>query len=258
MKNWPQLTNRVALVEYEAVSEALAAVEPRTHHPQQVYSPIGGHVTEEEIQSLIDVLTGTAKEFGYPGDVSGRTRVLFDRVAARKLLELMQITWADAGNPRIWSFVSLVALPHLTRWRFGTGNEQRWIASDLTRHTWARLWWQATVFRNREDLLDELSESDLNQLLERRVIGGDPRLALCLAEAILGYNPDVKRRTLIRDVTKRMRRRLAFIDALALTGGQLQELCTELVSESGVWLDGEGKADQDDDDEDDDPDGVYS
>jgi len=53
---------------------------------------------------------------------------------------------AEAGNRDVWSFTALVALPHLTRWRFVTRNRERWLASDLTRHTWARLWWQVTVF----------------------------------------------------------------------------------------------------------------
>lgn len=236
MKNWPQLTSRVAGIEYQAVRGAAEPPDSRTHHPEQVYSPIGGHVSDDEIQTLIDALTDIAKEFGYPGDVVGKNKVLFDRIAARRILESMQITWADAGNTRIWSFVSLVALPHLTWWRFGPDNPERWIASDLTRHTWARLWWQATVFKDHEPLLDKLSESDLNQLLERRVIGGDPRLARCLAEAILNCDADVKRRSLIRDVTKRMRRRLAFMDALALNEKQVRNMCSQLVGESREWL----------------------
>ncbi|MET8462784.1 hypothetical protein [Micromonospora zamorensis] len=49
------------------------------------------------------------------------------------------------------------------------------MATDLTRHTWAWLWWQAVVFARHEQILVVLSESDLNQLLERRSIGGNPR-----------------------------------------------------------------------------------
>ncbi|WP_090599120.1 hypothetical protein [Mycobacterium lentiflavum] len=227
----------VAKAEYQGIVELSRSPEPRNRHPDQVYSPIGAHVPDGTVQALINDLTLIAKEYGYPGASSARQRVEFDRAAARRLLESMSITWADAGNPRLWSFVSLIALPHLTWWRFGPENNERWIATDLTRHTWARLWWQAVVFRGHEGLLDQLSESDLNQLLERRVIGGDPRLARCLAQAIVsGVGEEAKRRALIRDVTKRMRRLLAFVDALALDGEQVMVLCTELVTESRNFL----------------------
>ena len=118
----------------------------------------------------------------------------------------MDLSWAEAGNRGVWSFVSLIALPHPTAWRFGTRNIERWIASDLTRHTWARLWWQAVVFENELDLPNALTESDLNQLLERRSIGGDARLVRALGWAIVNESTgDVPRRYLIRDVTLRLR-----------------------------------------------------
>jgi hypothetical protein len=237
MTNWPQIPMSLAKAEYQGVVTLSAAPEPRNRHPDQVYSPIGAHVTDETVQALIDDLTLIAKDYGYPGASSPKQRVEFDRAAARKLLESMRITWADAGSTRLWSFVALIALPHLTWWRFGPDNDERWIATDLTRHTWARLWWQAVVFKDHEELLDRLSESDLNQLLERRVIGGDPRLARCLAqEIVVGVGEEAKRRALIRDVTKRMRRLLAFVDALALDDEQVQAMCSGLVAESKEFL----------------------
>lgn len=237
MTNWPQIPMSVAKAEYQNVVKLSESPGPRNRHPDQVYSPIGAHVADETVQALIDDLTLIAKEYGYPGRSSPTQRVEFDRAAARKLLDSMRITWADAGNPRLWSFVSLIALSHLTWWRFGPDNDERWIATDLTRHTWARLWWQAVVFKGHEELLDQLSESDLNQLLERRVIGGDPRLARCLAQAIVtGVGEEAKRRALIRDVTKRMRRLLAFVDALVLDDEQVSVLCATLVAESKKFL----------------------
>jgi hypothetical protein len=128
--------------------------------------------------------------------------------------------------------VSLVAVPHITMWRFGTENRERWVASDLTRHTWARLWWQAVVFAGNEDVLAALHESDLNQLLERRSIGADPRLVVSMAKAVITAPPDLQRREVIRDVAPRLRRYLAFIDARALTEHQLEELCGELCAQT--------------------------
>lgn len=232
MTNWPQIPPGVAEAEYRNVSNSAEQPKPRNHHPDQLYSPVGGRVSDGTVQQLIDDLETTARRHGYPDADGTVDRIKFDREAASVLRRHMDISWADAGNRRVWSFISLVALPHLTFWRFGFGNKERWLASDLTRHTWARLWWQAVVFEDDEELLGMLGESDLNQLLERRTIGGDPRLVRTFARAILNGTEDGKRRNIIRDATKRLRRLLAFIDPLALNDTQVQEMCTLVVEES--------------------------
>ncbi|WP_350274845.1 hypothetical protein [Kribbella sp. HUAS MG21] len=145
----------------------------------------------------------------------------------------MDITWAEAGTRSIWSFVALVPLPEVTYWRFGVTNVERWVATDLTRHTWARLWWQAVVFESDPELLGLLTESDLNQLLERRAIGGDPRLVRCIARAVVqGDLAGIPRRRVIRDVSQRLVRHLAFVDVRALDVRTLIDWCTYLVGES--------------------------
>ncbi|HEY9264081.1 MAG TPA: DUF6339 family protein [Mycobacterium sp.] len=126
-------------------------------------------------------------------------------------------------------------MPDLTRWRFGSDrNPERWIATDLTRHTWSRAWWQGTLFAGHLELLDELTESDLNQILERRVIGGDARLATEIARAVLDVEKtgSVSRRALIRDTTARLRRRLAFVDARALSDDDVEDMCRGIAQES--------------------------
>jgi hypothetical protein len=235
MINWPQLPEGVADVEFREIGDTNIP-EPKSRHPNQVYSPVGGRVSDGTVDLLINELTELADRFGYPSDVSDSLRISFDRAAAQVLRSRLDISWAEAGNRRLWSFLALVPLPHLTYWRFGIGNRERWIASDLTRHTWARLWWQAIVFDGHSDLLERLSESDLNQLLERRIIGGDPRLTRALANAVL-TNPGGSRRMLIRDATKRLRRLLAFVDARALSDGQVADFCQLVVSQSVEAID---------------------
>jgi hypothetical protein len=228
---WPQLPEVVASSLYRDMLDGQDPT-PATSHPNQLWAPVGGRAHVKRIQTLIDSMVATAREFGFPAVVRSEARVAFDRAAAPALRDNMNLTWADAGNRGVWSFVSLVALPSVTRWRFGLENPERWIASDLTRHTWARLWWQAVVFDGHAGVLTALSESDLNQLLERRSIGGNPRLVAALAMAVIGASADVPRRDVIRDVTRRLRRYLAFVDVRALSGDQLDELCRALCVES--------------------------
>ena len=234
---WPRLPAAVAGEEFERV-RSNGPGDPRVHHPAQVYTPVGGRrATDAEIRSVITRLTELASEHGYPQAAPDHVRIAFDRRATTLLHDAIELNWSEAGQRDTWSFLALVALPHLTRWRFGTNNPERWIATDLTRHTWARIWWQAVVFARDSALLDALTESDLNQLLERRTMGGDPRIICALARSIVDHTPaGTGRRPLIRDVTARLLRRLAFIDAHALGDTALVHLCRSETDASREWL----------------------
>jgi hypothetical protein len=232
---WPQIPDVVASRAFEDMLDS-HALQPATSHPAQLWSPVGGRVATPHLQGLQEALTSMAQARGYPESGNTESRIAFDREAALLLRERMDLDWSEAGRRGVWSFMSLVLLPHLTMWRFGIGNRERWVATDLTRHTWARLWWQAVVFAGQENLLHALSESDLNQLLERRSIGGDPRLVCALATAILVMNQDAGRRAVIREASKRLRRLLAFVDVAALDDHQIKQLAWRVVAESNEWL----------------------
>ncbi len=197
-------------------------------------------MSTRRVRGLIDAVTTLARENGFPETAGIDARISFDRHAAKVIRGHLDLSWAEAGNRDLWSFLSLVALPHVTMWRFGPDNKERWIATDLTRHTWARLWWQAVVFAGHEHVLAALNESDLNQLLERRSIGGDPRLTRELARAVIELGAEAPRRAVIRDVTARLRRYLAFLDVRALSDQQVKDLCLALTGETVTRLQGDG------------------
>jgi hypothetical protein len=230
---WPRLLRPVAVAALSSIVTEGSATAA-TQHPEQTFAPLGGRrVTAPEIQKLIDLATDTAASYGYPSAANDDQRIGFDRAMASVVRASMDVSWTEAGSRDVWSFVSIVVLPHLTMWRFGTRNVERWIATDLTRHTWARLWWQAVVFEQDPRLLPLLGESDLNQLLERRSIGGDPRLVCAIARAVLErVDAGADRRTLFRDVTARLRRRLAFIDPRSLSDEQMLWMCRTFTAES--------------------------
>ena len=231
---YPRLPDEVARNIYAEVTDH-ARLKPALQHFAQTYAPVGGRrATEPEIERFAVAARDLATQYGFPEPASDSKRIQFDRAAAALLGATLELSWAEASSAGVWSFIALVVLPDLTAWRFKGSNVERWIASDLTRHTWARLWWQWIVFQPDLALLDELSESDLNQLLERRSIGGDPRLVVVLGRGVLnaGELGAVPRRALIRDVTARAMRQLAYIDVRSLDDDDLHSLCSSLVQES--------------------------
>jgi hypothetical protein len=243
---WPRLPATVAEREFES----LPADGPRSgtvRHPAQTYTPVGGsRATDADVRALINGLVVLSEQHGFPERQPTRSRVAFDRGATGVLRSALDLSWSEAGHRGTWSFIAIVALPHLTYWRFGTDNPERWIATDLTRHTWARLWWQAVVFENDPQILVELTESDLNQLLERRTLGGDARVTCALARAVVERTPDggTMRRVIIRDATARLRRRLEFIDTAAVDDPDLGALCrAEVFASQQRYLSGFGYRD---------------
>ncbi len=229
---WPRLTASVASAMYLEARQG--QLTPAGSHPAQFFAPVGGRrITPGEVALMASDIRRLAEEFGFPHRSDTSARIAFDRAAAPRVRENMDLSWSEAAARDIWSFLALVALPDVTSWRFGSDNQERWVASDPNRHTWSRLWWQAIVFEDDFALLSELTESDLNQLFERRRIGGDPRLARAIARAVVSRTADGEgRREIIRDVTARVRRRLAWADMYSLESDVLGSVMSQFVEES--------------------------
>jgi hypothetical protein len=194
----------------------------------------GGRTTQSDVERLQRSVRAVADGFGYqPRSHCGKSGTAFDRAVAPILTKEMNLSWDEAGQPSVWSFVALVALPDLTEWRWGgtaDRSKERWVCTDPTRHAWGRLWWQETLCRSNASLLDQFQESELNQLFERTSFTRNPAMFLTFAEAIASrLNGPVARRTFVRDVTKRMRRRLAFVDSFALAPDELDSLVKTVV-----------------------------
>lgn len=231
-KLWPRLPEAVARAKFESTSWS-APVAGTVDDPAQIFAPIGGRIPPAAIAEFAKRVRDLATIHGFPAKVGDNNRIDFDRSAAPIVRASMDISWAEAGSRDVWSFIALVVLPDVTEWRFGHQNLERWVGTDLTRHTWARLWWHAVVFDGALDLLHELSESDLNQLLERRSIGGDPRLVRELARAVVAASSSTaRRRELIRDATARLRRTLAFMDPRSMDDSQIAAYCARVVAQS--------------------------
>jgi hypothetical protein len=236
---WPRLGSATALVDYEEIINSRHSLkEPGTAHPQQTFAATGGsRVSSQTIADLAAAVEAVANAHGHPGSATSQMRIAFDRAAAEVLYNDMKITAFEASQPGIWTFLAVVAMPSITQWRFGTDNVERWIASDLTRHMFARLWWQAFTFGVPADdgstsfqLLNELSESDLNQLTERKSIGGNHRLARVVAAELIASSGS--RRQFVRELAPKLRRLIPFVDFSAVSDDELRELVQALASPS--------------------------
>lgn len=230
---WPRLTTGKGIVELRKLDGDPAELRQmaRNRHPQATYAASGGRrVTEDEVGRLAAAIRDAATDHGYPEPAGSAELVHFDRVAAEIIHRTMDITSVEASVREVWTFLAVVALPDVTRWRFHGDNVERWIATDLTRHMFSRLWWQATTFVVEDgdgardySLLRRLSESDLNQVMERRSIAGVSPLARSIARVLTEDQAMSGGRKALRDATPRLRRLMAFIDFTALSDEQLDD-----------------------------------
>ncbi len=160
------------------------------------------------------------------------------------------MNWSEAGSREVWSWCAIALLPDVTHWRWkwvgksGRWNRERWIGSDLTRHTWGRQWWRAVQLQGAPSAVDQLLESDFNQLTERaNTIGTNPLLVSTFVELYLKAvaNGTVDRRDLIRDSTQRLLREMAFVDDSIMGGAEMTAWIAQLLEQSTKAL---GSADE--------------
>lgn len=239
---WPRLDQLHAELEFTAIAHAQGAPGVRQLSSADLvgltYASSGGTRAElAQLRALRDVIFDCATRYGFP-DSALADPVAFDRALAPGLRDAMPMSMGEALNREVWNTVALRVAPDATLWRFGLGNRERWVCIDRTRHIFSRLWWQVEALgvptpEGRDtSLLDLLTESDLNQLLERTSIGGCRPLVRSLAQAITEMADSVPRREVVRDLGLRTLRLLAVIDPYSVDDEELQRLARELVRES--------------------------
>lgn len=239
---WPRLSLAAGMVAMRKLDGGPADLTraARLKHSQMTYAASGGRrIGEAGVQGLVDSLRSIAGDHGFPDDPGKADLIRFDRVAAEQIHRTMKITAVEAAHRGVWTFLAVVAMPDITLWRFSGENVERWIATDLTRHMFARLWWQAETFATVVDgsvdysLLRKLSESDLNQITERRSIAGVTPLARSIAR-VATEGGDGGRRKVLRDAVPRLRRLMAFIDFSVLNDDQLDDRVRAIFREASL------------------------
>ena len=239
----PDHEGRLLIRQFDGLSLTDIRARAQLKHPGNTYAPTGGvPAGVEHLKHCASVVRDCAGSHGYPHSEPGlRAGTTFDRALAPLLHQTMDLVPAEAAAPEVWTFVACQLVPDVVMWRWGTGNEERWLGRGLVRHAFGRLWWQAHVLVSEVDgvrdyrLLDRLSEADLNQVFERRTIGGVPPLARALTYELSTAVVDaagVPRRDIVRDVTKRLRRLLPYTSFLGVDESMVRTRVAELVQES--------------------------
>lgn len=195
------------------------------------FAPTGGmRINDKSLQELQTGLTVIARELGYPGTLNQSKSREFDRRCAIYLYETMLLSASEATSSEVWSYIGCILVPHLVRWRFpskeGTTAERFLGGVRGGRNTFGRLWWRACVFKaeSSEDpfsIIKQLGEDDAGQIMERPSLAGNRRLAQTIASFLLGL---VQKRSglvsykkeIMRDLSKRLRRKLSVISFEAL------------------------------------------
>ena len=215
---YPRLPPAVAHRLFETEKpQSVVTLQGAAEHPDAVFSALGGvEITRQELQALADAIRSRARVAGFPQplrDDAGRDG--FDLACAQILHDKMGLVAAEAAAVDVWAFIGAVLLPDICFWRFPDPPEDRVIGPDLTRHTFARLWWRAYMLADLDGYpgvaaLTAISESEMNQVFERRAIGGNRMLVRATARQLLRLPAERRRREPVRDAVRRLRRLLAF------------------------------------------------
>lgn len=226
---WPRMDRSTAEQRFTEVADEAG---PRTDLSidEFSYSPVGRRAGQPQFEALRNRIVEIAGRYGFrvrhgfaqdldPGHAA---RAEFDNEVFSCISELMPMNWSEAGSREIWSWCSLALLPDVTHWRWkwvgsrGRWNRERWIGTDLTRHTWGRHWWRAVQFAEDQSQVRRLQESEMNQIAERAdTIGANPLLLTTFVREFEAVRSDQHlrwNRDLLRDAAQRILRDMAYLD----------------------------------------------
>jgi hypothetical protein len=206
--------------------------------PSAVFATTGGTtVPGGRLWALRTAVMDVARTAGFPANTTSRSAREFDQSCAGTLHRLMGIVPADAGDPRVWTFLTCVLLPEVTPWRFQGAPEERYLSR--IRNTLGRLWWRAEILgSSNTDPPARFGEDALVQVMERTSLGGDPRVAksLCQSAIVYAERSGLSLSDLMRDATKRVVRLNAFVSLSVLSQQALSDTIEECFSASAYAL----------------------
>ena len=151
------------------------------------FTPTGGSpIAARKLEELREGILAIAKNNGFGGKGTRAELSCFDAQAAAWLADQSVLASGEALRDDVWAFVAIVMFPDIANWRFGDSPE-RYLGG--VRNTLQRLWMRGKLFdRGQESLdrwglLEKLTEDAFVQITERPSLGGNPVLAIAIAEA---------------------------------------------------------------------------
>lgn len=201
------------------------------------YTPTGGAVIDPStLEQLRQEMLQIASLYGYPSTISNAGD--FDAHMSQWLHENMNIRPSEACRDGVWSFIGLMLIPEISRWRFPGKDatvESRFLGNARgIKNTLGRLWWRAEYLyqepgsfsyrglldrispQERLLLTDEpyglvriLNEDELVQVTERPFLAGNRAFCRAIARAhIIAYSRSTtgRRSDLLRESIKKLLR----------------------------------------------------
>ncbi|MFC8760861.1 DUF6339 family protein [Streptomyces sp. NPDC057193] len=205
--------------EYRELSITELTQKVSYAHPSAVYVATGGdRVSAERLKELRRAVVELAERAGFPYTSERARNAEFDLGLAALLHAEMGMVPAEAASRDVWAFLALVVLPDVAYWRYPQPPRDRILGTDLTRHTFGRLWWRAQLVRSSDSAdpysaLKILGEAAFDQIYARRAaLGGSPHLVRAILRAwneldLRGLNE----RETFRDFLKRLLRLAPFV-----------------------------------------------
>ncbi len=196
-----------------------------TNHPSSVYVATGGdRVSEETLAQLRALVLELAGDAGFPEESTRKLRGSFDLRLAAALHSKMGVVPAEAASGDVWAFMALVLLPDVAYWRYPLPPGDRVLGTDLTRHTFGRMWWRAQLVHSPDEpdpyaALKIFGEDAFDQIYtRRRALGGSPHVVKAILRTWSGLDlRGINERAALRDFLMRLLRLAPFLlfDALS-------------------------------------------
>ncbi len=197
-------------------------------------APSGGTRADSVAVNIAAELRKIAQKAGFPNSNTQAARARFDQDAAIYLAQLKDLQTGEALRDDVWAFMTTVLAPDIVVWRFTDKNRERTARfSGGVRNSFQRLWVRGTILDRGEghaqrwELLTQLTEDAMVQIFERASIGGNPPLAIAIAEGWLSTVAKVGRGPMegvMRSATKILRVKNQIIDLGYLTPGELEHV----------------------------------
>lgn len=185
---FPRLSFQAALSRYEFIASwdlSKLEDESRLEHEDAIFTQTGGrNITHDELQEICEEVRSLARESGYPEPLKRKEQAQFDALASQWLYESLDIPIAEAIRKEVWSFLALVALPDIAKWRFPDFHQSRLLGG--LRNVFQRMWLRAFLFdlgaegasdERRWFLLEHLTEDAMVAIVERPSISANPMIA---------------------------------------------------------------------------------
>lgn len=203
----------------------------RTYSALKSSAPSGGTKADDVAVAISAQLRRIAQKQGFPTVNTQSARAQFDQDAAIYLGQQEALMTGEALRDDVWAFMCAVLAPDVVAWRFTEQSRERYAGG--VRNSFQRLWVRGTILDRGEGhperwaLIRELSEDAMVQIFERSSLGGNPSLALAIAEGWLKATEKMGRRTMehtMRGAIKLLRLKNQIIDLAFLEVDELETI----------------------------------